>query len=250
MSVIVGRALPDVRDGLKPVHRRVLHAMRELGNDWNPALQEIGPGGGRHHRQVPPPRRERGVRRARAHGAAFLDAGDCWSTARGNFGSVDGDSSGRDALHRGAHGQGRARAARRHRQGNRRLRFPTTTAPRPSPRSSPTRLPNLLVNGSSGDRGGHGHQHSAPQSRRGRRHLRGSPRRPRARHRRHHADHAGSGLPDRGNHQRHGRDPRGVPHRPGTHLRSRPRGIRDPGRRRPRAHRGERASVPGQQARG
>ncbi|HNE02445.1 MAG TPA: DNA gyrase subunit A, partial [Plasticicumulans sp.] len=35
MSVIVGRALPDVRDGLKPVHRRVLHAMRELGNDWN-----------------------------------------------------------------------------------------------------------------------------------------------------------------------------------------------------------------------
>ena len=35
MSVIVGRALPDVRDGLKPVHRRVLHAMRELGNEWN-----------------------------------------------------------------------------------------------------------------------------------------------------------------------------------------------------------------------
>ena len=34
MSVIVGRALPDVRDGLKPVHRRVLFAMRELGNDW------------------------------------------------------------------------------------------------------------------------------------------------------------------------------------------------------------------------
>src|SRR5271163_1267504 len=35
MSVIVGRALPDVRDGLKPVHRRVLYAMGELGNDWN-----------------------------------------------------------------------------------------------------------------------------------------------------------------------------------------------------------------------
>src|SRR5258707_471359 len=35
MSVIVGRALPDVRDGLKPVHRRVLFAMHELGNDWN-----------------------------------------------------------------------------------------------------------------------------------------------------------------------------------------------------------------------
>ena len=38
MSVIVGRALPDVRDGLKPVHRRVLFAMSELGNDWNKAL--------------------------------------------------------------------------------------------------------------------------------------------------------------------------------------------------------------------
>ncbi len=37
MSVIVGRALPDVRDGLKPVHRRVLYAMSELGNDWNKA---------------------------------------------------------------------------------------------------------------------------------------------------------------------------------------------------------------------
>ncbi|WP_319025866.1 DNA gyrase subunit A, partial [Acidithiobacillus caldus] len=35
MSVIVGRALPDARDGLKPVHRRILYAMRELGNDWN-----------------------------------------------------------------------------------------------------------------------------------------------------------------------------------------------------------------------
>ncbi|NIR12741.1 MAG: hypothetical protein GWN86_01810, partial [Desulfobacterales bacterium] len=35
MSVIIGRALPDVRDGLKPVHRRILFAMRELGNDWN-----------------------------------------------------------------------------------------------------------------------------------------------------------------------------------------------------------------------
>ena len=35
MSVIIGRALPDVRDGLKPVHRRVLFAMHELGNDWN-----------------------------------------------------------------------------------------------------------------------------------------------------------------------------------------------------------------------
>jgi DNA gyrase subunit A len=40
MSVIVGRALPDVRDGLKPVHRRVLHAMRELGNDYNKSYKK------------------------------------------------------------------------------------------------------------------------------------------------------------------------------------------------------------------
>ena len=40
MSVIVGRALPDVRDGLKPVHRRVLYAMHELGNDWNKAYKK------------------------------------------------------------------------------------------------------------------------------------------------------------------------------------------------------------------
>ena len=40
MSVIVGRALPDVRDGLKPVHRRVLYAMKELGNDYNKAYKK------------------------------------------------------------------------------------------------------------------------------------------------------------------------------------------------------------------
>ena len=40
MSVIVGRALPDVRDGLKPVHRRVLFAMKEMGNDWNKAYKK------------------------------------------------------------------------------------------------------------------------------------------------------------------------------------------------------------------
>lgn len=41
MSVIVGRALPDVRDGLKPVHRRVLYAMNVLGNDWNKAYKNL-----------------------------------------------------------------------------------------------------------------------------------------------------------------------------------------------------------------
>ena len=46
MSVIVGRALPDVRDGLKPVHRRVLFAMSVLGNDWNKAYKKVCSCGG------------------------------------------------------------------------------------------------------------------------------------------------------------------------------------------------------------
>ena len=46
MSVIVGRALPDVRDGLKPVHRRVLFAMNELKNDFNKPYKKISAGGG------------------------------------------------------------------------------------------------------------------------------------------------------------------------------------------------------------
>jgi DNA gyrase subunit A len=50
MSVIVSRALPDVRDGLKPVHRRILYAMQEAGYDWNKGYQEIGAHRRRRHR--------------------------------------------------------------------------------------------------------------------------------------------------------------------------------------------------------
>ncbi len=56
MSVIVARALPDVRDGLKPVHRRVLYGMQGSGPGREPAVQEIGPHRGRSARQVPPAR--------------------------------------------------------------------------------------------------------------------------------------------------------------------------------------------------
>ena len=56
MSVIVGRALPDVRDGLKPVHRRVLFAQRELGNDWNKPYKKsariVGDVVGKYHATV------------------------------------------------------------------------------------------------------------------------------------------------------------------------------------------------------
>src|SRR5512139_1415266 len=88
MSVIVGRALPDVRDGLKPVHRRVLYAMHELGNDWNKAYKKsariVGDVIGKYH--------------------------------------PHGDSAVYDTMVRSAHVAARARTARGHRQGNGRLR--------------------------------------------------------------------------------------------------------------------------------
>ena len=56
MSVIVGRALPDVRDGLKPVHRRILYAMYEKRSDLRQALQKVRHLRGRRAGQVPPPR--------------------------------------------------------------------------------------------------------------------------------------------------------------------------------------------------
>jgi DNA gyrase subunit A len=71
MSVIVGRALPDVRDGLKPVHRRVLYAMNVLGNDWNKAYKKsarvVGDVIGKYHPHG-------AVRHHRSYGAAILAA--------------------------------------------------------------------------------------------------------------------------------------------------------------------------------
>src|SRR5213075_2971116 len=92
MSVIVGRALPDVRDGMKPVHRRVLWAMHELNNEWNKPYKKsarvVGDVIGKYH----------------PHGdTAVYDAivrlAQPWSMryplvdGQGNFGSVDGDSA-------------------------------------------------------------------------------------------------------------------------------------------------------------
>ena len=74
MSVIVSRALPDVRDGLKPVHRRILYAMHELELHARPALQQVVAHRRRHDGQVPSARRSRDLRRARPHGAGLLDA--------------------------------------------------------------------------------------------------------------------------------------------------------------------------------
>src|SRR5712671_2219307 len=91
MSVIVGRALPDVRDGLKPVHRRVLYAMRELGNDWNKAYKKsarvVGDVIGKYHPHGDTAVYDTIVRMAQPFSMRYTLV-----DGQGNFGSVDGDA--------------------------------------------------------------------------------------------------------------------------------------------------------------
>ena len=92
MSVIVGRALPDVRDGLKPVHRRVLFAMNELSNDWNKAYKKsarvVGDVIGKYHPHGDTAVYDTMVRMAQDFSLRYplIDG-------QGNFGSVDGDNA-------------------------------------------------------------------------------------------------------------------------------------------------------------
>ncbi len=91
MSVIVGRALPDVRDGLKPVHRRVLFAMNELGNDWNKPYKKsarvVGDVIGKYHPHGDTAVYDTIVRMAQPFSMRYMLV-----DGQGNFGSVDGDS--------------------------------------------------------------------------------------------------------------------------------------------------------------
>ena len=91
MSVIVGRALPDVRDGLKPVHRRVLYAMSELGNDWNKPYKKsariVGDVIGKYHPHGDTAVYDTMVRMAQPFSLRYM-----LIDGQGNFGSVDGDS--------------------------------------------------------------------------------------------------------------------------------------------------------------
>ncbi len=92
MSVIVGRALPDVRDGLKPVHRRVLFAMNELSNDWNKPYKKsarvVGDVIGKYHPHGDSAVYETIVRMAQDFSMRYMLV-----DGQGNFGSVDGDSA-------------------------------------------------------------------------------------------------------------------------------------------------------------
>jgi DNA gyrase subunit A len=148
MSVIVGRALPDVRDGLKPVHRRVLFAMHDLGNDWNKPYKKsariVGDVIGKYHPHGDTAVYDTIVRMAQPFSLRYMLV-----DGQGNFGSVDGDSP----------------AAMRYTE----IRLakithsllsdldkdtvdfvPNYDGTEFAPSVLPTRFPNLLVNGSSG----------------------------------------------------------------------------------------------------
>ncbi|MCG6871833.1 MAG: DNA gyrase subunit A [Gammaproteobacteria bacterium] len=148
MSVIVGRALPDVRDGLKPVHRRVLYAMHEMGNEWNKAYKKsarvVGDVIGKYHPHGDTAVYDTIVRMAQDFSMRYplVDG-------QGNFGSVDGDSP-------AAMRYTEVRLARIAHElladiERETVDFaPNYDESETQPLVLPTRFPNLLVNGSSG----------------------------------------------------------------------------------------------------
>ncbi len=148
MSVIVGRALPDVRDGLKPVHRRVLFAMNRMGNDWNKAYKKsarvVGDVIGKYHPHGDSAVYDTIVRMAQDFSMRYMLV-----DGQGNFGSVDGDSA----------------AAMRYTEirltrlahdlmadlDKETVNFiPNYDGSESEPQVMPSRLPNLLINGSTG----------------------------------------------------------------------------------------------------
>ncbi len=148
MSVIVGRALPDVRDGLKPVHRRVLHAMRELGNDYNKSFKKsarvVGDVIGKYHPHGDTAVYDAIVRMAQPFSMRYLLV-----DGQGNFGSVDGD----------APAAMRYTEVRMSRIAHEILAdidketvdfVENYDGSESEPTVMPTRVPNLLVNGSAG----------------------------------------------------------------------------------------------------
>ena len=148
MSVIVGRALPDVRDGLKPVHRRVLYAMRELGNDWNKPYKKsariVGDVIGKYHPHGDVAVYDTIVRMAQPFSMRYLLV-----DGQGNFGSVDGDAA-------AAMRYTEVRMSRLAQELLADIEKETVdfTAnydnSEHEPAVLPTRVPNLLVNGSAG----------------------------------------------------------------------------------------------------
>lgn len=148
MSVIVGRALPDVRDGLKPVHRRVLFAMNELGNDWNKAYKKsarvVGDVIGKYHPHGDSAVYETIVRMAQPFSLRYMLV-----DGQGNFGSIDGDSAA--AMRYTEIRMTKIAHALLEDLEKETVDFvPNYDETESIPNVLPTRIPNLLVNGSSG----------------------------------------------------------------------------------------------------
>ena len=148
MSVIVGRALPDVRDGLKPVHRRVLYSMHEQGNDWNKPYRKsarvVGDVMGKYHPHGDSAIYDTMVRMAQPFSLRYM-----LIDGQGNFGSVDGDSP-------AAMRYTEVRMAKIAHQllmdiDKETVEFlPNYDESEFEPAVLPSRIPNLLVNGSAG----------------------------------------------------------------------------------------------------
>ena len=148
MSVIVGRALPDVRDGLKPVHRRVLFAMNEMGNVWNKSYRKsariVGDVIGKYHPHGDTAVYDTIVRMAQPFSLRYMLV-----DGQGNFGSVDGDSP---AAMR--YTEIRMAKIAHHLMADLEKETvdftPNYDESEYEPSVLPSRVPNLLVNGSSG----------------------------------------------------------------------------------------------------
>ncbi|MBQ1784986.1 MAG: DNA topoisomerase (ATP-hydrolyzing) subunit A [Gammaproteobacteria bacterium] len=148
MSVIVGRALPDVRDGLKPVHRRVLFAMHELGNDWNKPFKKsariVGDVIGKYHPHGDSAVYDTIVRMAQPFSLRYMLV-----DGQGNFGSIDGDAA-------AAMRYTEVRMARLAHELLADLDketvdyVPNYDGTEMIPAVMPTKIPNLLINGSAG----------------------------------------------------------------------------------------------------
>jgi len=148
MSVIIGRALPDVRDGLKPVHRRVLYAMHELGNDWNKPYKKsarvVGDVIGKYH-----PHGDSAVYDTIVRMAQHFSMRHVLVDGQGNFGSIDGDNA-------AAMRYTEVRMARLSHELLADLEKDTVDwvdnydGTERIPEVLPTKVPNLLINGASG----------------------------------------------------------------------------------------------------